>query len=49
MAIDTTPARLDAAKQFGADILINNAEQIRSRPSGDFTAGLGADVAIEAV
>lgn len=43
------PARLDAAKLFGADIVINNAEQDPIDAVRELTAGLGADVAIEAV
>ena len=49
VAIDTSPARLDVAKQFGADILVNNSEQDPIAAVRDLTDGLGADVAIEAV
>ncbi|MEU4482543.1 zinc-binding dehydrogenase [Micromonospora sp. NPDC023966] len=49
VAIDQMPGRLDAAKQFGADILVNNAEQDPIAAVRDLTAGLGADVAVEAV
>lgn len=49
IAIDKAPARLDAAKQFGADVIVNNAEQDPVAAVRELTAGLGADVAIEAV
>ncbi len=49
VAIDMAPSRLDAAKQFGADVVINNAEQDALAAVLDVTGGLGADVAIEAV
>jgi alcohol dehydrogenase len=49
VAIDKAPARLDAAKQFGADVVINNTEQDPIAAVRELTDGLGADVAIEAV
>ena len=49
VAIDMAPARLDAAKQFGADVVINNVEQDPLAAVRELTGGLGADVAIEAV
>ena len=49
VAIDLADSRLEAAKQFGADIMVNNGRRTRSRSSRDLTDGLGADVAIEAV
>lgn len=49
IAIDLASARLDAAKQFGADVVINNAEQDPVAAVREFTGGLGADVSIEAV
>jgi alcohol dehydrogenase len=49
VAIDMAPARLDAAKQFGADVVINNAEQDPLAAVRELTGDLGADVAIEAV
>jgi len=49
VAIDMAPARLDAAKQFGADVVVNNAEQDPIEAIRELTGGLGADVAIEAV
>jgi alcohol dehydrogenase len=48
VAIDLAPSRLDAAKQFGADIVISGDEDAVARVM-DLTDGLGADVAIEAV
>ena len=49
VAIDRLPGRLDAAKQFGADVLVNNAEQDPIAAVRELTGGLGADVTIEAV
>jgi alcohol dehydrogenase len=49
IAIDMATARLEAAKQFGADVVINNAEQDPIAAVQHLTGGLGADVAIEAV
>jgi alcohol dehydrogenase len=49
VAIDMAPARLEAAKQFGADVVINNSEQDPVAVINELTEGLGADVAIEAV
>ncbi|MGZ4520821.1 MAG: zinc-dependent alcohol dehydrogenase family protein [Mycobacteriaceae bacterium] len=49
IAIDVAPARLEAAKQFGADVVVNNAELDPIAAVRELTAGLGADVAIEAV
>jgi alcohol dehydrogenase len=49
IAIDMAPARLEAAKQFGADVVINNADQDPLVAVRELTGGLGADVAIEAV
>jgi alcohol dehydrogenase len=49
IAIDMATARLDAAKQFGADVLINNTQQDATAAVMELTDGLGADVAIEAV
>ena len=47
IVVDREPARLDAAKAFGADVLVQpgDAEAAVMQASG----GLGADVAIEAV
>ena len=49
IAIDLADTRLDAAKQFGADIVINNSREDPRQAILDLTDGLGADVSIEAV
>jgi alcohol dehydrogenase len=49
VAIDLSDARLDAAKQFGADVVVNNARQDPLAVIKDLTERLGADVSIEAV
>jgi alcohol dehydrogenase len=49
VAIDLVDSRLDAAKQFGADVTINNAREDALAVVGKLTDGLGADVTIEAV
>jgi len=49
IAIDLADSRLDAAKQFGADVVINNSNRDAVAEVMDMTGGLGADVAIEAV
>jgi alcohol dehydrogenase len=49
VAIDLTDSRLDAAKLFGADVVVNNGHQDPLAVVRDLTGGLGADVAIEAV
>jgi alcohol dehydrogenase len=49
IAIDMASSRLEAAKQFGADVVINNSEQDPIAAIKELTGGLGADVAIEAV
>jgi alcohol dehydrogenase len=48
VAIDLSGARLEAAKQFGADVVVNNSRQDALAAVKDLTGGLGADVAIEA-
>lgn len=48
VAIDLAASRLDAAKQFGADITLNANSDVTSEVR-ELTGGLGADVAIEAV
>ena len=48
VAVDLSAARLDAAKQFGADITVL-ATADPERVVAELTAGLGADVVIEAV
>ncbi|HEY5202284.1 MAG TPA: zinc-dependent alcohol dehydrogenase family protein [Acidothermaceae bacterium] len=49
VAIDLAATRLDAAKVFGADVVVNNGEQDPIAAVRDLTGGLGADVVIEAV
>jgi alcohol dehydrogenase len=49
VAIDLATSRLEAAKHFGADVVINNGEQDPIAVVRELTGGLGADVAIEAV
>jgi alcohol dehydrogenase len=49
VAIDIADARLDAAKRFGADVVINNSSEDPMERILELTDGLGADVAIEAV
>jgi len=49
VAIDLADSRLDAAKQFGADIVVNNGREDPLAIVRELTDGLGADVAIEAV
>jgi alcohol dehydrogenase len=49
VAIDLADSRLEAAKQFGADVTVNNSREDALAVVRDLTRGLGADVAIEAV
>jgi alcohol dehydrogenase len=49
VAIDMAAARLDAAKLFGADVVVNNTNEDALAIVRELTEGLGADVAIEAV
>ena len=50
VAIDQADARLEAAKQLGADVSVNNrAAKTRWQPSRSSPDGLCADVAIEAI
>ena len=49
VAIDIADSRLEAAKQFGADVTVNNSRQDPIAVVKELTGGLGADVAIEAV
>ena len=49
VAIDLADSRLDAAKQFGADIVVNNGREDAEAIIAELTGGLGADVSIEAV
>ena len=49
VAIDLADSRLEAAKQFGADVIVNNSRQDPLEVVRSLTGGLGADVTIEAV
>ena len=49
IAIDLADSRLDAAKHFGADVVVNNGRDDALAAVMELTGGLGADVAIEAV
>jgi len=49
VAIDQADARLDAAKTFGADVVVNNSREDALAAVMALTDDLGADVAIEAV
>jgi alcohol dehydrogenase len=49
ISIDMADSRLDVAKQFGADLTINNASGDPAAVVRQLTEGLGVDVAIEAV
>ena len=49
IAIDLADARLNRARQFGADMTINNGEEDARAKVMELTDGLGADVSIEAV
>jgi len=49
VAIDLATSRLEAAKQFGADVVVANGQEDPLAAVRELTDGLGADVAIEAV
>lgn len=49
VAIDLADGRLEAAKRFGADVVVNNGHEDAVAAVRALTDGLGADVAIEAV
>ena len=49
VAIDMAQSRLEAAKHFGADVVVNNGHEDALAAVQSLTDGLGADVAIEAV
>ena len=49
VAIDLADTRLEAAKQFGADVTINPSHEDPAERLASLTDGLGVDVAIEAV
>jgi alcohol dehydrogenase len=49
VAVDLADSRLEAAKQFGADVTVNNSREDAKAVIAELTGGLGADVSIEAV
>jgi alcohol dehydrogenase len=49
IAIDVAEARLEAAMKFGADIVVDGSHQSARTTVDEITAGLGADVVMEAV
>ena len=49
IAIDLADSRLASAKEFGADVTINNGSEDAVKTVFELTGGLGADVAMEAV
>jgi alcohol dehydrogenase len=49
IAVDMAQSRLDAAKSFGADIVIDPTREDVRQIVMELTGGLGADVAMEAV
>jgi alcohol dehydrogenase len=49
VVLDVADARLEKAREFGADVTINNGRTDAIAEVMELTAGLGADVAIEAV
>ncbi|HMA46727.1 MAG TPA: zinc-dependent alcohol dehydrogenase family protein [Frankiaceae bacterium] len=49
VALDLADARLEAAKQFGADVVVDNGREDAVARIRELTDGLGADVVIEAV
>jgi alcohol dehydrogenase len=49
VAVDLVQSRLDAAKLFGADVVVDSTSEDALAIVQELTGGLGADVAIEAV
>jgi alcohol dehydrogenase len=49
IAIDQADSRLAKAKEFGADVTINNSREDALKAVLELTGGLGVDVAVEAV
>ena len=49
VVVDLADARLEKAREFGADVVINNGRENPVDMVNDLTHGLGADVVIEAV
>jgi alcohol dehydrogenase len=49
VAVDLADIRLEAAREFGADVTVNNSREDPLNAISKLTEGLGADVIIEAV
>jgi alcohol dehydrogenase len=49
VAVDLADSRLEKAREFGADVTINNGREDAVERMTELTGGLGADVAVEAV
>ena len=49
VAIDVADSRLEAARKFGADIVVNSGDEDPWQVIAELTGGLGADVTMEAV
>nr|WP_090345964.1 zinc-dependent alcohol dehydrogenase family protein [Mycolicibacterium malmesburyense]CRL78535.1 alcohol dehydrogenase [Mycolicibacterium malmesburyense] len=49
VAIDMADSRLEAARKFGADVVVNNGRDDPQAVIAEMTGGLGADVTMEAV
>jgi alcohol dehydrogenase len=49
IAVDLADSRLEKAREFGADVTINSADEDALARVMELTDGLGADVAVEAV
>src|SRR6266516_482121 len=49
IAVDLADSRLERAREFGADVTINSADEDALARVMELTDGLGADVAVEAV
>jgi alcohol dehydrogenase len=49
IAIDLADSRLEKAREFGADVTINNGREDARERIMELTGGLGVDVAVEAV
>jgi alcohol dehydrogenase len=49
VAIDLADSRLESARRFGADVVVNNGRDDAVQAIMDLTDGLGADVTFEAV
>jgi len=49
VVVDLADARLEKAREFGADVTINNGREDAVAIVEELTSGLGADVAVEAV